>query len=565
MCGILGTFPPAVIDYSNLNHRGPDFQSQIKCDRVSFAHTRLSILDCSERAHQPIFSSSGRVLLVFNGEIYNFKDLDPDINLSDSVALVEWLEREGPFFNPAQLDGMYAFAAYFLDSHQLVLCRDPSGIKPLYVALSKNRDALSFSSEIKGFFGVEWFEPVKSLDQAVHAEFLQYGYALPKKVNFKIFNFETNLTLVPTLLDRVYQCLPGEKIIFSTDQAPIVEQTVLNLPAAALDPIEMLKKSVLEQSISDPSVEVGVQLSGGIDSSLVAYNYAQNSKLVHGFYVSVKDRSLNEDQWVLKAADQISRVTDFRFHKIELDQQYVLDHLGKIVWHGDEPVIRHPNAFGIYLLCEYVRRHTAVKVLLTGEGADEMFAGYPWHDGKTTQQYEKTRRVFDFNRDLSCDFFKESQSVLKSQLMYDRNLYLPPILTRQDRMSMAHAIESRVPFLSNRFLSMPSPTQSGKVILKREAERIFGREFAQRRKVGFGLPLEWFGSVRVPKEYHDWMQVKVKPKNLMQQWALSAIGLWSYYYLDKKGFVDTIPMRVNHSFLVHKEKLVRNIKAILRS
>ena len=552
MCGILGCFPASRLRLDYLVHRGPDGSGILDLPDIALGHTRLSILELTERAAQPKWSASGNVVLTYNGEIYNYRTLGLPEEHSDTVALVEWLAREGPGFNPAQLDGMYAFAAYFVEERRLVLSRDPVGIKPLYIALSEDGAQLAFASEVKGFFGTDWFSPRPNLDGQVQREFLQYGYGLPRDVTISFRSFRSTLRLVPTLLASVYQVCPGQTVTVSLDAAPSARWA--EVPPVSQDVFSALTESVKEQSMSD--VEVGVQLSGGIDSSLVAYHYAMNNPAVHGFFVAVEYPGCSEEPWAEMANEILSKVCEFQFHRIPATEEEVRRVLPSVVWHMDEPPIRHPNALGVYLLCEYVRRQTKVEVLLTGEGADELFGGYRWQDGKRLKGYERSRRIFDLGGSpIVKGFFPApraagarspgsplarwlpqalrpvSADVLESQLMFDRTFYLPPILARQDRMSMAHAIEARVPFLSNRFLGMPCPTKPGKSALKEFAARIFGKPFARRPKSGFGFPTPWLGSLTAPRESLDWLREKWKPATDMQRWTLAAIGCWAGYYL----------------------------------
>ena len=331
---------------------------------------------------------------------------------------------------------MYGFGAYFLQEKALLLARDPAGIKPLYIAVSAAGDHLAFSSEIKGFFGVEWFEARPNRDAEIQRQVLQYGYTLSDCFQVRILGRDVQLTLVPTLLEGVFQLCPGQKLTVAL--AGEVSQSFVSLPTEPCDPLAALQSSVEQQSISD--VEVGVQLSGGVDSSLVAYEYARRNGSVHGFYVSIADPATNEDKWAHRAADLLSKRFQFRLHTIPATQEAVSRVLPDVAWFMDEPAIRHPNAVGVYLLCEYVRNCTPVRVLLTGEGADEMFGGYGWHDGRTVSDFDKAVRVFDVGgarAQAKSHFARHAHlSTLGRQLHYDREVYMPPILLRQNRMSI---------------------------------------------------------------------------------------------------------------------------------
>lgn len=531
MCGILGTWPAAKLSVDFLHHRGPDGSGILALPEVSMGHTRLAILDLSPRGAQPMWSEDGNVLLTYNGEIYNHQRLGVGQHACDTVALAEWLARRGPGCALGGLDGMYAFGAYFRKEKALVLARDPVGIKPLYLAVSANGDALAFASEIKGFFGVEWFRARPNRDAETHRAYLQYGWAAPRIVNLFLKGRTVALPLSPTLIEGVYQLCPGQKLVVSSDGGVLASRTLLEpQPAECLD---ALTASVNEQSMSD--VEVGVQLSGGIDSSLVAYHYALQNSAVHGFYISVRHSDeYNEDCWAHRVADALSRVCNFSFHQIDLTAEDIRQVRDDALWYMDEPALRHPNGLAVYRLCEYVRRRTRIKVLLTGEGADELFGGYSWQDGTTLAGFDQSRRLFDLGGDGN---WVESLSrhpgkpVLARQLRCDQEFYLPPILSRQDRMSMAHSIESRVPYLSNRFLAMAPPDKPGKTLLKAEASRVFGREFAERPKCGFGVPWEWLDGGTIRWELLDWLRVDCQPVNPLQRWVMSALSQWAELYL----------------------------------
>ena len=343
MCGILGSFPAASLRLDWLAHRGPDGQGIVVLPEVSFGHTRLAILDLSDRAAQPKWSQDGRVLVAYNGEIYNFRSLGTGEEHSDTVALTQWLAREGPDFDAASLDGMYAFAAWFAEERRLVLARDPAGIKPLYIALAEDGSHLAFASELKGFFGVEWFRPRPVQDEKIQREFLQNGAAAPQPTPIVFRGFSATLQLVPTLLEGVYQISPGRTVVLSMTDPPRERST--RLPQTPCDVLAGLTETVQEQSVSD--VEVGVQLSGGIDSSLVAYQYARRHRAVHGFFVSVDWGRLSEAPWAEIACRQLSRLCQFQFHRIPVNQSEVNRVLPQVMWCADEPPIRFPNSIGL--------------------------------------------------------------------------------------------------------------------------------------------------------------------------------------------------------------------------
>ena len=388
---------------------------------------------------------------------------------------------------------------------------------------------LGFSSEIKGFFGIEWFEARPARDVEIQRQYLQYGYTFSVPVRVRVLRSEAQLTLVPTLLEGVFQLCPGQKLILASSGAV---QSAISLPQEPTDPLAALESSVKQQSISD--VEVGVQLSGGLDSSLVAYEYAKHNGAVHGFYVSIDDRKCSEDRWAHRAADLLCKRFRFQLHTIPATREEVARVMPSVAWFMDEPAVRHPNAAGVYLLCEYVRQRTPVRVLLTGEGADEMFGGYSWHDGRTIRNFDKPVRMFDLGGSALADARMAQHPdlpALARQLYYDREVYMPPILLRQDRMSMAHGIEARVPFLSNRFLAMPPPAVPGKRVLKRQAARVFGLWFAYRRKYGFRFPWKWFAELDVDREYTSWLSDRPVANNEAEAWTLVALGLWAKNYL----------------------------------
>ena len=535
MCGIIGSWPSTSINPDYLRHRGPDGMGIVDVSGITLGHTRLKIIDLSGRAAQPKWSQNGNVVMVFNGEIYNYHKLLPSAT-SDTQALVEWLSSSGPGFDPSRLDGMYAFAVYYLKEKRLILCRDPAGIKPLYLYLESDGSRLAFSSEIKGFFGIDYFHPLPNVDKDNLNDLFQYGYHFENTFKVRIFDVVVDLPAFPTLLKNTYQLVPGIKICIQKKAIARINRYVFT-PGNIRHPVsKLLSAAVKAQSISD--VPVGVQLSGGLDSSLVAYYYLLNHPNTLGFYISVDNRELNENdrvEIVVKRLQKVSR--SFKLFTLKYSSSDFFRSLDRVVWFSDEPPIRHPNAAAIYHLCQFVRNTTDIKVLLTGEGADEMYGGYTWQDGITFQNYDQTRRIFDLGgRSHFNSYFSDNsgfRSVFHKQLLFDRQTYLLPILNRQDKMSMAHAIETRVPFLSNSFLSNRLPQKPGKTELKNLSAEIFGQQYSNLPKQGFGLPWSWLGNLVYSKKSLKWIPNIPSPRNEFQNWSLFALSKWSDYYLHQ--------------------------------
>lgn len=529
MCGIIGSIGPAKLNLDLICHRGPDDRGIYSDEYISLGHTRLSILDLSSHGHQP--AENSEVVLTYNGEIYNHLQFSKN-ETCDTISLLNFITSQGVEFDPGKLDGMFAFASYFKNPKKLVLCRDFAGIKPLFITFSEDKKKMAFCSEIKGFFGIDWFVPIPNPTKFVQEEFLQYGYSCQRRVDFQSGKKTSSITLRPTLLKNVFAIPPASKMVIDI---ATFEMSQVKFSVSVQGERNSLQQEVKAQSMSN--VEVGVQMSGGIDSTLVSYYYAKNVGKVHGFYVSVPGAE-NEDHWVNIAANKIKSESQFNLHAVKLTKEELLRAFKKATWYHDEPILRHPNACAIYLLCEYVKKNTAVKVLLTGEGADELYGGYSWQDGTNSLSYGNDRSAFVLS---SCHIpifvSTPGQSVLEKQLRYDFEVYLPPILLRQDKMSMAHSIESRVPFLSNSAFLQGFPKQAGKVELKKLSASIFGKEFAYRPKCGFGIPLDWLEDTKINMRLIDWMKVRVTAATTLQRFYLNSLALWSLYYIHNKGKV----------------------------
>jgi len=389
MCGIVGTFPnndKAVVNNGVrlLKHRGPDADAVVETQGGTFGHTRLSIIDV-EHGHQPMVQDDTSI--VFNGEIYNYQVLREMVSLdtetdSDTEVVLNLYKLFGPEF-VSLLDGMFAFA--ITDGTCIYMARDPLGIKPLYYAIANN--TLYFASEIKALLDVS--VPVKEFP-AGHWWHSEYG------------------------MTQYYQVEKGSIFTPASPTTPSKDDLAVIR--------ENLKQAVEKRMIADPGVPVGVSLSGGLDSSIVATLAKDVKNDLNTFVVGV---SGSED---LRTSQDVADYLGTRHHVYEYSFDDILKVLPKVIYHlesFDAALIR--SAIPNYFLAKLASDH--VKVILTGEGADELYAGYDY-----LESVEDPDRLQD-----------EIQIITSN--LHNTNLQ------RADRMSMAHGLEARVPFLDKEFVN----------------------------------------------------------------------------------------------------------------
>jgi asparagine synthase (glutamine-hydrolysing) len=564
-----------------------------------FGFNRLSILDLSPNGHQPMISPDKKIVLMMNGEVYNAFDFKDELlqkghsfkSTSDTEIALHLYMEYGMEKMIKMLNGMFAIAIYDFELDTLFLARDRFGIKPLYILKEDNR--IAFASEMKSFKPLPnfRFEP----DFSRIDEFLLFR----------------NL-INTTLFKNISNCTPGT---FLSIKGGTIETTVFydinnegSSTILAKDSQEMLaqalQKSVNSQMISD--VKLGCQLSGGVDSSLVTYFAAEKVGKGNLETVSItfNDPKFSEEKYINYVAEKLS----LKAHKYEMDAQYYFEVLEKAIWHFEHP-LNHPNTIGIYLLSQQAKKH--VTVLLSGEGADESLAGYSrFIRAKENKIFSKLffsglkknkRSIVDYltyafnpdkkmimetafgsiytSKSLKPDFnlanaIKERSKTIKRlsgdtnlrQRKYELLTYLPDLLMRQDKMSMAHSIENRVPFLDNEMVSMsltiPSDAllapfknkMQAKKVLKKICATKFGDDFAFRNKQGFGIPLREFMTTKVFQE--KWERTiepglrkrnlfelnelsvavknikKASPEQLDTIWLLLGFETWAQQYLD---------------------------------
>jgi asparagine synthase (glutamine-hydrolysing) len=592
MCGIFARINPMgkPVDLGEcrrathlIAHRGPDAYGEwVSAGGDLFlGFRRLSILDLSAAANQPMGGSRGQ-LLVFNGEIYNYRELRPQLEArgyrfhtsSDTEVLLHALEEWGEEALD-KLEGMFGFLFWDPRAGEALIARDFLGIKPVY--LWRPREAgLCVASEMKAFYALSDFTP------SVRAS------ALPEYVRFRCLPGEG------TLLKEVTQLSPGQWARYRPATDELKRQVywkpapTLGLEDAGPSPVkhlqEVFRATVEHHLVAD--VPVGAQFSGGVDSSLsLAVAYWDLGRPMQGFHCSVEGRKTNELRYARAVADSLA----VQLHTINLDgARFFSPLLERLTWHMDEP-LGHPNAVGVHLVSALAR--PLVTVLISGEGADEVFAGYPRYSALLRNEALRRRPVVGalahhlpplnvrYYRALRasaawarCSTSEEiatrmqfvppallerlfgtprvvQQSVADRQellrrldapdaltrcQMFDLVTYLPPLLIRQDKMSMAASIENRVPFVTPRMvnlgLSLPqhwrATWRQQKVILKRLFAEYCSRALVYRKKAGFAIPLT------------SWLRA---PAGQARVESLRQRGCCIYDYLDRLAVEGLLP------------------------
>ncbi len=386
MCGICGYFGDNVaglpLPIDELSHRGPDGQGTACGPNFKFGHTRLAIIDIAGGG-QPMLNKNGTICIVFNGEIYNHRFLRAELERehsfksnSDTEVILHLYEKEGPA-GLAKLDGMFSLA--IVDHDQITLARDPLGIKPLYI--QKNEQYLYFASELKAF-------------------------------NF----LDNNVIEFPP--GHIYNKYGGYRTYY---KVPQVYRDDLNWENTLAELRLRLKKAVLKRLMSD--VPLGSFLSGGLDSSLITALMKQYQEKFHTFSVAVKES--NDRNYALMAA----KFLDTIHHEYVVTPRELWEVIPEVIFHlesFDQSLVR--SAVANYFLAKLAAEE--VKVVLTGEGADELFAGYAY--------LEQFRNSNDLHREL-WDI---------TNALHNTNLQ------RVDRLTMAHGLEARVPFLDKDVIAL---------------------------------------------------------------------------------------------------------------
>jgi asparagine synthase (glutamine-hydrolysing) len=561
MCGIFGVVSKEKIELNRskkllslINHRGPDSQSiEVIKDTIHLGHVRLSILDLSKAGQQPMWSRCGNYCIVYNGEVYNFKELAKKYKLlnlrsnSDTEVILELLAEKGSDIIK-ELNGMFAFALYNKTTQKIVIARDRLGIKPLYFTSSEK--GMSFASEIKALN----FKSDTINEKVLH-EWSYYGVALGEHTLYS----NVNKLLPGHILEIDTKSLEIKSSCFWEISPPTLKSTTTNFDQLVIKNRELLEQAVRRQLVSD--VPVGVFLSGGIDSSAItAFASKHYSKKLATYSVGFDfDKGVNE----LPKAKRLAEKYGTEHHELQIGGYEVADIVEKMIEHHDQPFCDAAN-IPLYLLSQQVKNKT--KVVLQGDGGDELYGGYKRYNtlanykrmrffanvGKvlnaftarnnsyyTRQRYtnallkndpaevmaalltvedctlKTTTNIFSQalrQRVLLADPFKRYKELqskytdypLADQMsMIDNQIILPDIfLEKVDKSTMASSIEVRVPFLDNDLVEFASsipaavkiPNGHQKYLLKKSLDGIVPDDVLYGKKTGFGVPFGFWVS-----------------------------------------------------------------------
>ena len=578
MCGIAG-FMGQVENRADvirnmtevITHRGPDSDGFFTDDNISMGFRRLSIIDLGA-GHQPIYNEDKSLVLTFNGEIYNYKDLRKELIAkghkfytdTDSEVLVhgfeEWKEDMLP-----KLRGMFGFAIYNTKDNSLFIARDFFGIKPMHYTQIGND--FVYASEIKSILEYPKFE--KKFNRKALDSYLSFQYAVPPETFFK----------------GVYCLMPGHYLWYKDGEVettryfearfnPDEEMT----EEEAVDRIEkVFENSVNAHKIAD--VEVGCFLSSGVDSSYVSTYFADQKTFTVGFDFGEK---YNEISWAKNLSEKIG--VEHHTHLISSEEFW--DAVPTVQYHMDQP-LADPSCIALYFVSRLASHY--VKVVLSGEGADELFGGYTcYNDPRVFKIYQTIvphcirkairaicRKLPDIKgRDYlirACDKleeryignafmydYKQKQELLKdpsiatrpqdltrkyyyrcrkyddvTKMQYlDINMWMVgDILLKADRMSMANSLELRVPFLDKEVFKVASslPTKlrcnkhNTKYAMRKAAVRHMPEATAEKEKLGFPVPTRvWLRD----EKYYNVVKTKFKGKTAEKFFNTDVLVSW---------------------------------------
>ena len=491
-----------------IRHRGPDDEGVWREGPVGLGHCRLSILDLSPRGHQPFLTADGQGVLTYSGEVYNFRELRAELecegvrfmSATDTEVVLYALHRWGPEKAIPRFNGMFAFAYFDRRDSTLWLSRDRLGIKPLYVTQSGGR--IVFGSEIKALLA----HPDVPCLADMH---VLSAHILNQRLEGEWTPFENIEALRPGSILKVSGRSAQEIIYFDILRDLDIDRLI---EAAVRDPKQLLSEfeTIFSESVKIHMVSdapLAVMTSGGVDSSLVTAVAKGLKPDIVGYVADVKGAVISEGE----KAHIVGRHLGVPIRQIDVDQEETLRLWPVTIWHNDLPTT-HAQDMPMLMVARACRRD-GVKVLLTGEGSDELFGGYPWQRGSydtwrlrrlqarlipNTALFRKVGRFWSQLNPLDLKLLAKSpfahiaeledadkilrhscvvdggQRLKRHEALFkklerlplledraflarcldDLRSYLPILLSRNDKMGMAASIETRVPFIENQLIAL---------------------------------------------------------------------------------------------------------------
>ena len=537
----------------SIEHRGPDDAGIFLDGNVALGHRRLSILDLSPLGHQPMANKEKTLCIVFNGEIYNFKELKKSLeslgyqfNSHTDTEVILYAYQEWQEHCVQKMNGMFAFAIFDKKNQQIFLARDRMGEKPLYYY--QDYDKFIFASEIKAI--LQDASVTRQIDPQGMVNYFTFGHAIAPD----------------TMYCGIKKLLPGHYAIFKNGQLYIKEYWALSLSGVKEDKgkkhyVEniqtLFENSVKERLVSD--VPLGVFLSGGIDSSAVVAMMAKNKvSPLKTFSVgfNIAGQEFNE----LADAKIVADYFGTEHHEILLQETDLVSTLHKLVYHFDEP-FGDAASFPVFYMSQFAKKH--VSVILTGEGGDELFGGYRRYAVEKNRsrllllnmlfknklcngiisalpKLRKTKKLIGalpikddllrytrwldfFSEDMRSSLFNggfslgsadslkmykkyfseyQSKELVEKYIYLDQKILLPDgYLEKVDKASMAVGLETRAPMLDYHFVEFANSIPlrykiqgfNGKVIFKEAMKDFLPKQILKKKKHGFAVPTNrWF-------------------------------------------------------------------------
>ena len=533
MCGIVGEY---IFNKNYNNHniellldqiktRGPDYSGFIVNQCISLGHSRLSIIDLSASSNQPFEDKDAQLTMVYNGCIYNYKELREDLvkkgyvfkTVGDTEVVLKSYQEWG-YDCLKKFEGDFALAVWDNRNKKLFLARDRFGVKPLY--FSNNKNFFRFGSSLQSIIAKKDIN-LELDNQSLHMHFSLHSVVPAPNTIFK------NIKKVP----------PGHYLVIGPDQKILTnaywkldsssQSELITDENEAKEQIKNLLLNAIQKRISASDIDVGVLLSGGLDSSLIvalANDHFPNLKTYSIGFEDDKDEKGNEFFY----SDQIAEQFKTKHEKIIIDNKSVLSRLPEAFKSMSEPMVAQ-DAIVFYMLSELVSKE--VKVVLSGQGADEGFAGYFWYKNINAESndyrnfckhyvdrsHDEVKEFLNikFDSDYTSTMIRNklnsanSKTLLGSVLNFDiTTLVVDDPVKRVDNMTMAWGLEARVPFLDHQLIEASARIdpnlhlkRNGKNILKVISDDILPKDVIDRKKGYFPMPALKF----IRGEYYDFV------------------------------------------------------------